>query len=280
MKTSGSRFAALSPPRLHARPGPTGAGWRAGAWCPHLLGALLAAGCAAPPSTQEPPEVQAPAAAAMPVPGTPVPAAPRACARCAGLDAEVATLRRRLAERESELGELRAKRDEQARALREADRQAAAATARLRRLATRAAAASYLAEVEVSLASAPGQPLLLARARELLAASREPFVRGDYDTAIDRASQAAEVVGRADDDRSFGRAPATRAADGPLQRPLAMRTRVDSHLRARPGRNGRVLAVVPAGAPVTADARRRGWLHVATGGGRGGWIYSALLEPR
>jgi hypothetical protein len=241
----------------------------------------MAVGCTAPGPAPEPP-------AEAQVPPAPVVAPPRAdaCAPCAALKTEIAQLQRRLAERESELSDLRAQRQEQAKALEESARQAARTTARLRRLATRASAASYIAEVEVSMATARSAPnaeseqATLNRAQQLLDASRAPYDKGDYAGAIDRASQAAELIAKAAEEPAG--APA-RTGASPLEHlavPIRLRVRIDSHLRSGPSARAAILAVLTGGTPVLANARRDGWLRVATPDSRSGWVYRPLLEPR
>ena len=245
--------------------------------------ALLAVGCTTPgpgPAPEPPPVAPEPPAAVV------VPPRTDECAPCAGLKTEIAHLQRRLAERESELSDLRAQRQEQAKALEESARQAARTTARLRRLATRASAASYIAEVEVSMAtarSAPGaeaEQAKLDRAQQLLDSSRQPYDKGDYAGAIDRASQAAELIARATEEPA--RPP---ARTGPihverLAVPIRLRVRIDSHLRGGPSARAAILAVLAGGTPVLANARSDGWLRVATPDGRSGWVYRPLLDPR
>jgi len=237
---------------------------------------LLTGGCALP---------QPPAAS----PDTPTVTAPIAgpeCAECAELRSDVRDLRTRVKRAESVLGELRARQLEQARTGAEANRQAARASARLRHLATRATAASYIAEVEVSMANARlasgsiAGPQVLQRAQQQLDSSREPFEQGDYASAIDLAGQAAETLAAAQRDRSAGRDPARGEAALPFEQSIPMRVRIDSNLRRGPSTRSAVRDVLAEGTPLMARAQHGDWLHVETVDGRTGWVYRTLLAPR
>jgi DNA repair exonuclease SbcCD ATPase subunit len=115
---------------------------------------------------------------------------------------EIARLRQELAARDAELKELRASQREQVKAAQESTREITRARARMRRLATQADAASYIAEVEVALgaaqASAPAaQSRLLGLAQDFLEAAQAPFAQGDYGMAMERAAQAEQLVAAA-----------------------------------------------------------------------------------
>ena len=280
---------------------------RGARWPAVALLALLAAGCAglqptdpssaAPTAPATPASPPAPSPLEAPVPIAVPPPEPR-CGSCAELQAEIAQLRRRLADAESALGDLRAQRLDQAKALEDASRQAARATVRLRRLASRAAAASYIAEVEVAMTSArsaaglasglasaqaSGQAQLelaqLELAQQTLDSSREPFARGDYDAAIDRASQAAEMIARAEETPRPTAGDRTRVAVHFAQ-PMPLRVLVDSNLRQGPGNDAAIRDVLTAGTPLSAYGRRGAWFRVETADGRSGWVYRNLLGPR
>jgi hypothetical protein len=242
------------------------------AWTALALLASLAAGCAAPPSA--PVETPAPIA---------VPRAEPVCAHCAKLQVEVVQLRRLLAERESELSVLREQRVEAVKALEETTRRAAGARARLRSLATRAVAASYIADVEVSMATArlesvdESRRAQLARAQKILDSSNEPFAKGDYDAAIDIASHAAEILATTAQPGA-GITCANRAVHFVKATPL--RVTIDSNLRDGPSRKAAIRGVLSAGTPVMGRARCGAWLRVEIAEGSSGWVHRSLLRPR
>src|SRR5215470_1286111 len=110
---------------------PIAAGLRAVAW---LVG-LAMSGCATPPSAESP-----------------------VCPSCDEQNREIARLRQDLAGREAELRDLRTNQREQVRVIQESTREVTRAKMKLRRLATQAEAASYIAEVEVVLESLRASP--------------------------------------------------------------------------------------------------------------------------
>ena len=246
-------------------------------WPAVVLCALLGAGCSTPQSVA-PPAAPAPAAAA----------AEPVCEPCIPLRAQIARQQRELAVREAELSDLRTQRAEQSRALEELARQSARSQARPKRLATRVIAASYLAEVEVALTGARSVPRAqaaqgrLAQAQELLDSAKEPFAQGDYDGAIDRASQAADLIAKALEVTAL---PVPNPQVGApavshFVKPAPLRVRANSNLRDGPSLKAGVRSVLKAGTAATGHARRGDWIRILSADGRSGWVYGVLLAPR
>ena len=123
------------------------------------------------------------------------------CPSCEDQTREIARLKQDLATREAELRDLRSNQRDQVKVLQESTREATRAKVRLRRLATQADAASYIAEVEVAMATlrsslgAKGTPPLMTLAQGILESSAGPFAQGDYGAAMDRAAQAEQLAG-------------------------------------------------------------------------------------
>ncbi len=246
-------------------------------WPAVALCALLGAGCSTP-------QPVAPPAAPAPVPA----AAEPVCEPCIPLRAQIARQQRELAVREAELSDLRSQRAEQSRALEELARQSARSQARPKRLATRVIAASYLAEVEVALTGARSVPRAqaahgrLAQAQELLDSAKEPFAQGDYDGAIDRASQAADLIAKALEvtARPVPNSQVGAPAVSYFAKPAPLRVRANSNLREGPSLKAGVRSVLKAGTPATGHARRGAWIRILSADGRSGWVYGVLLAPR
>ncbi len=246
-------------------------------WSAIALCAVLTAGC----STPQP---------VVPViaPAPPPPVSEAVCEPCIPLKAQIARQQRELAIREAELSDLRAQRVDQAKALEDLARQTARAQTRPKRLATRVIAASYMAEVEVALTRAWSVPRAqsaqasLAQAQELLDSSKEPFAQGDYDGAIDRASQAADMIARALEvtARPVPIPPVAPVAIVHFAKPEALRVKGDSNLREGPSPRAAVRSVLKAGTAATGHARRGDWIRVVSADGRSGWVYGPLLSPR
>ena len=211
------------------------------------------------------------------------PAPPPPPVVCDQQDREIVRLQQTLIEKDTEIQQLRAQQHVQAKVLKETTGEVARAEVKLRRLATQADAASQLAEVEVALQGvrAKAHPrraaAQLAQAQHILDAGAASFAQGDYGAAVELAAQSQEIIDMVAGRR--GSAAATRdAVEMPFQVPVALRVRIDSNLRAHPGRTAVVLDVLRQGALVLAHAYRGEWLRVRTEDERAGWVYGALLE--
>jgi len=230
------------------------------------LGMALGGCATAPPAPPPPAAVEAPVVAP-------------ACPRCVDASAEIAALRQELAGRDGELRELRTQQRDQARVLQETTRQATRAKVKLRRLATQADAASYVAEVEVALdaaRSAPGagsRAALLALAQEILDASAAPFAHGDYGAAMELAAQAEQLAAIAAGGAGRTAPGARAAATTPFDVTVRLRVKRDSHLRRQPRTRAPSIRLLAAGTRVVAHAWHNGWFKVETGDGRSGWMH-------
>ena len=200
---------------------------------------------------------------------------------CRAQEQEVARLRQAVAEKDSEVQRLRAQQNVQAQELEQTAVEAVRAEVKLRRLATEAGAASQLAEVEVALQQArnlgpgPATPQLQS-AQHLLEAGGKAFAQGDFGAAVELAAQAQQLI---DMVANRLRAPTAHTVkETQFQVPVALRTRVDSNLRAHPGRTATVLDLLKQGTAVQAHGYRGDWLRVRTVDGQDGWVFGRLLE--
>jgi hypothetical protein len=215
----------------------------------------------------------------------PPPLAP-VCAPCEVPHAEIARLQQELANREAELRDLRSQQRDQVKALQESAKQVERAKVKLRRLATQAAAASYIAEVEVALAAARlaqgagSRASLLAMAQEILDSSAAPFAQGDYGAAMDLAAQAEQMLATLPDAPVRPAARVRATPKRPFDAAILLQVTIDSNLRRQPRGNAPVITVLKAGTPVVAQAYRNNWLRVETADGRTGWVYQSLLTAR
>jgi len=147
------------------------------------------------------------------------------CSPCGEQTREIERLRQDLSSRDAEVRELRSDQRVQVKVLQASKREVTRAKVKLRRLATRADAASYIAEVEVameslrsSLGATSSVPQIVA-AQRLLESTATPFAQGDYGVAMDRAAEAEELI--------------VVAADNQARRQSLARTKVKPPLRAR-----------------------------------------------
>jgi len=122
------------------------------------------------------------------------------CPPCGHQTHEVERLLQDLASRTAEVRDLRSDQRVQVKVLQESKREVTRAKVKLRRLATRADAASYIAEVEVareSLLSSRGAMSTapqMVQAKRLLQSTAAPFAQGDYGLAMDRAAEAEQLI--------------------------------------------------------------------------------------
>ncbi len=153
--------------------------------------------------------------------------------------------------------------------------------AKLKTAASRAEAASGMAEAEVALQSlrASGQPQApeLLQANKLMQQSSTEFDKQNYGGALYLAQQArtTSVAGRA---RLTG-ASRAQLLVGETRFAVPLRFRVGSrgNVRAGPGTNFPVAFTVDVGAELTGYSHRDEWIRITDPSGRNGWIFRNLV---
>jgi Bacterial SH3 domain len=233
---------------------------RAGWWW--LGGALLAAGCAALTGRS-----------AQPNPGrghhvdTVTVRDPDAERRA--LRAELEVL-----ERDAEVADLQNRLDD-------ARQEVVRAMAKLQTLASRAEAASGMAEAEIALDSlkAAGAQVApeVSQVSRLLQMSSAEFDRQNYGGALYLANQAKDVA-------AAGRVRLTSDQRGTLRPgeiafalPLRLQALGRSNVREGPGTTFKVLFTIEAGTPLVARSYADVWVRINTDDGRSGWIIGSLV---
>ena len=198
---------------------------------------------------------------------------------------EIQRLQKLLAEKEAYIRSQEVRQQDQQKTLQETSNRAAHAQVRLRRLATRPAAASTIAEVEMvmenlkSSSFTDSELILQIQAQRLLGAAATAYTVDNYAAAMDYASQAREFI-------NMMRSNRARKASDPhhvtvlFQVPIPLRASVDSKLREKPGLKARILGVLKKESIMTAEAYRGEWLQIVTADGRSGWIFSTLVEAQ
>ena len=248
-----------------------------------LAACALIAACATPPPPQPEPEPAAPPPTPAPAPPVAVPAPP-SCPACVDRSDELARLRLELAVREAEIKDLRSSQREQVKAVQDSTREVTRAKARMRRLATQADAASYMAEVEVALGAmratpAASQSPLLGLAQAFLDASQPAFAQGDYAAAMDRAGQAEQLIAAAAEG-----APATPRSrvtgEVLLQVSIPLKASADSSLRREPQPRAPVVTALRKDSALVAHAYKGNWMRVETEDGKFGWLPQTSLAAR
>jgi beta-glucosidase-like glycosyl hydrolase len=193
------------------------------------------------------------------------------------LERKAARLQVQLLERDAQVADLRERLDD---AIREVVR----AMAKLQTVASRAEAASGMAEAELAYEAmrartAARPPSEVAQAKRLLDMSTTEFNRQNYGGALYLATQVKGIsrpgAARAEDDRRTLRAGEVAFAT-PLQLQLSNR----GNLRDGPGTTFAIVATAEKGSPVTGYSYINEWVRVSDGQGRTGWIHQALLENR
>jgi uncharacterized coiled-coil protein SlyX len=192
------------------------------------------------------------------------------------------TLEARIDELELRLLEAQAQHLEVQARLNDARREVVRAMAKLQSLATRADAASGMAEAEIALQALPptaaGQTT--AEAVRLMEQSTAEFDDQNYAGALYLANEAKNAAAAARDQVAWSE----QASAGPNERsfavPLPLQTTSPSNVREGPGASFAVLFVLPQGAALTGHSAAQQWLRVTDESGRRGWISQSLIRAR
>jgi uncharacterized coiled-coil protein SlyX len=236
-------------------------------FAPFLLGAVFAVACAPKPATVP-----------NPVPSRPRP--PRVVrdtvtVQNPELERRLSRLEFRVLEKEAQVEELETR-------LNDARDEVVRTMAKLQTLASRAEAASAMAEADVALQSfraSEGSRQLpeMTQATRLVQQSTAEFSKENYGGALYLANQAksAAAAGRA---RLGGATRGTpRAGETPFALPVPLRIVNRGNVREGPGTNFPVAFEVESGATLTGIAYTDEWVRVVDGGGRNGWIFRTLI---
>jgi uncharacterized coiled-coil protein SlyX len=229
--------------------------------------AVVAAGALAAACTR------APRTAPVPAPDT----AARS-AHSAELEQRVGRLELRLLERDAQIEELQTRLDD-------ATQEVVRAMAKLQTLATRAEAASGIAEAEIALQplkGSPGQPAVpeYAQARRRLDQSTAEFNKSNYGGALYLANQAKNLAG-VGKTRLAGVDRATlRPGEVPFAVPLSLQSTGHSNVREGPGTTFRVAFTLEAGAAVVAYSYADEWVRITDDAGHSGWLHRTLIGRR
>ncbi|MBA4141611.1 MAG: SH3 domain-containing protein [Nitrosospira sp.] len=196
---------------------------------------------------------------------------------------EIERLQKLLAEKEAQIRSQQVQQHEKAKQLQETTSQAAHAQVKLRRLATRPAAASAIAEVEMvmedlkSSSIAEGEQVLQTQAQRLLNAATALYAEENYASAVDHAAQAREFVDMVTGNRGRKNPDQVTIA---LQVPIPVQAANNINLRQKPGLRAPVLTILQKDSLMTVEAYRGDWLQVITAEGRTGWVSNTLVEAQ
>jgi len=229
---------------------------------PPILAALLLSGCA-------PQKVET----------APNPAASRRSARTLAARAE---LERRIGRLELSLLEKEAQVEELQSQLEETRREVVRGMAKLQTLASRAEAASGMAEAEVALqslktdggpASAPEAAL---GARMLKEASTE-FDQENYGGALYLANQAKGLAAAGRGRQSADERGVERPGETAFELPIPLMAAATGNVRKGPGISAPLAFSVEAGDVLIGYSYVDEWIRITDGTGRSGWIFRRLV---
>jgi uncharacterized coiled-coil protein SlyX len=158
------------------------------------------------------------------------------------------------------------------------------AMAKLQTLATRAEAASGIAEAELAL-----QPLKVAtpqsspeatQARRLLQESSQEFSKENYGGALYLANQAKTLAAAGRGRLAGGERVQERPGETAFGLPIPLQAVSVGNVREGPGLGAGVAFTVKPGDTLTGYSYVDEWIRISSGDGRGGWIFRNLVERR
>jgi len=234
-----------------------------------MLSVAVVAACA----SRQPPPAAPPPVVVPPPP--PAPETVTVTVRDPDLERENLRLRMSLMERSAQLAAA-------TRRLDEATTDVVRAMARLRSVATRAEAASAIAEAEVTLQQLRGgagqqSPPEARQAEATLRSASQAFDAENYGGAVYLATQAKRVA-TAGRGRLAEGGTTPRAGERAFAVPLELTTTTRTNLRAAPGTNAELVATVPAGTALTGYAYLQDWIRVTLADGRAAWVRQNLVR--
>ncbi len=155
------------------------------------------------------------------------------------------------------------------------------AMAKLQSVASRAQAASAMAEAEVALqtmkSGTSGDPPEGTQVTRLVRQSATEFDKQNYGGALYLANQAKTVAtsyrGRLGVSRE-----GTRPGETLFAVPIQLKTTSRGNIREGPGTNFAVAFQADSGTLITAYSYTDEWIRVSADGGRSGWIHQTLVE--
>lgn len=194
----------------------------------------------------------------------------------AQLEKKLARAELQLLEKDAQLEELQARLDD-------ARREVVRAMAKLQSLATRAEAASGIAEAEIAfqaLRSTPTAPAA-AEVSQLMKLSTAEFDKQNYGGALYLANQAKSAAAKSAQGQIAGtERDALRAGEMQFELPLKLQTSGRANVRDGPGGGFGVLFTLAAGAPLTGYSFSDQWVRISDDSGRRGWIHQGLIDRR
>lgn len=189
------------------------------------------------------------------------------------LERRLSRLELRVLEKEAEVEHLQ-------RRLEDTQSEVVRAMAKVQTVASRAEAASGMAEAEVSLQSlrsgtASGADL--AQVRKLVQQSSTEFNKQNYGGALYLANQAKALVASYRGRLPAGARESVRSGETPFAVPFRLKVGSRGNVREGPGTSFPVAFAIEGGAMVLAIAHTDDWVRISDENGRAGWIFRNLV---
>jgi uncharacterized coiled-coil protein SlyX len=203
-----------------------------------------------------------------------------AVARDTALEQRAARLELKVLEQETQVAELQSRLDD-------ARREVVRAMAKLQSLATRAEAASGMAEAEIALQAlrsangnnSPPSPEY-GQGSQLLQLATAEFDQQNYAGALYLATEAKNAAAAGQGRVSSDDRTSTRKGEVPFALPLRLQTTGRSNVREGPGANFKVMFTLETGVPIVAYSYAEQWVRIKDGNDRPGWIHQSLIDRR
>lgn len=201
-------------------------------------------------------------------------------ARDTALEQRAARLELKVLEQEAQVAELQSRLDD-------ARREVVRAMAKLQSLATRAEAASGMAEAEIALQalrtangnnSAPSPEY--GQGSALLQLATNEFDQQNYAGALYLATEAKNAAAAGQGRVSGDDRTAMRKGEVPFALPLKLETTGRANVRDGPGANYKILFTLETSVPITAYSYVDQWVRVKDDDNRTGWIHQTLIDRR
>jgi len=201
-------------------------------------------------------------------------------ARDTALEQRAARLELKVLEQEAQVAELQSRLDD-------ARREVVRAMAKLQSLATRAEAASGMAEAEIALQAlrsangnnSPTSPEY-GQGSQLLQLATAEFDQQNYAGALYLATEAKNAAAAGQGRVSSDDRASTRKGEVPFALPLPLQTTGRANVREGPGANFKVMFTLETGVPIVAYSYAEQWVRIKDGNDRPGWIHQSLIDRR
>ncbi|HEV8305846.1 MAG TPA: SH3 domain-containing protein [Gemmatimonadales bacterium] len=198
--------------------------------------------------------------------------------RDTALEQRVARLELRVLEKEAQVEELQTRLDD-------ARREVVRAMAKLQTLATRAEAASGMAEAEIALqalrtSAGPETIPEAGQAASLLQLGSAEFDKQNYGGALYLANQSKEMSAAGQGRLASAERGPSRAGEIPFALPLRLTATGRANVRQGPGAGFQVVFTVEAGAPLTGYSYADQWVRITDENGHAGWVFQGLIGRR